>query len=45
MAQYDTGTNTIMDNPAGNSSSVTSMAGIAASYADIKNTTIPLPSF
>ena len=45
VAQNNTGTNTITDNPAANSSSVTSMAGIEASYADIKNTTIPVPSF
>jgi hypothetical protein len=37
--------NTITDNPASNSSSVSSMAGIEASYADIKTRTIPLPSF
>ena len=45
VAQNDTGTNTITDNPASNASSVSSMAGIEASYADIKNTAIPLPSF
>ncbi|HVV52374.1 MAG TPA: right-handed parallel beta-helix repeat-containing protein [Polyangia bacterium] len=45
VAQNDTGTNTITDNPASNASSVTSMAGIEASYADIKTTTIPVPSF
>jgi hypothetical protein len=45
VAQNNTGTNTITDNPASNSSSVISMAGIEASYADIKTTTIPLPSF
>jgi len=45
VAQNNTGTNTITDNPASNASSVTSMAGIEASYADIKTTTIPVPSF
>ncbi|HEY5373689.1 MAG TPA: right-handed parallel beta-helix repeat-containing protein [Polyangiaceae bacterium] len=45
VAQNNTGTNTITDNPASNSSSVSSMAGIEASYADIKNTAIPLPTF
>ena len=45
VAQNNTGTNTVTDNPASNSSSVSSMAGIEASYADIKNTAIPLPSF
>jgi hypothetical protein len=45
VVQNDTGTNTITDNPTSNSSSVTSMAGIEAAYADIKNTTIPRPSF
>jgi hypothetical protein len=45
VAQNDTGANTITDNPAANSSSISSMAGIEASYADIKNTAIPLPTF
>jgi hypothetical protein len=45
VAQNNTGTNTITDNPASNSSSVTSMAGIEASYADIKTTVIPVASF
>jgi len=45
VAQNNTGSNTITDNPASNSSSVTSMAGIEATYADIKTTTIPVPSF
>ena len=45
VAQNNTGTNTITDNPASNASSVTSMAGIEATYADIKTTTIPVPSF
>ena len=45
VAQNNTGTNTITDNPASNSSSVISMAGIEATYADIKTTTIPVPSF
>ncbi len=45
VAQNNTGTNTVTDNPASNSSSVISTAGIEASYADIKNTAIPLPSF
>ena len=45
VAQNNTGTNTITDNPASNSSSVISMAGIETTYADIKTTTIPVPSF
>ncbi len=45
VAQNNTGTNTVTDNPASNSSSVISMAGIEATYADIKTTTIPVPSF
>ena len=45
VAQNNTGTNTVTDNPASNSSSVISTAGIEASYADIKTTTIPVPSF
>ena len=45
VAQNDTGANTITDNPAANSSSISSMAGIEGSYADIKNTAIPLPTF
>ncbi len=45
VAQNNTGTNTVTDNPASNSSSVISTAGIEASYADIKNTAIPLPTF
>jgi hypothetical protein len=45
VVQNHTGTNTITDTPASNSSSVNSMAGIEATYADIKNTTIPVPSF
>ena len=45
VAQNDTGTNTITDNPASSSSSVSSMAGIEASYADIKNTAIPRATF
>ncbi len=45
VAQNNTGTNTITDNPASNASSVSSMAGIEATYADIKTTTIPVPSF
>ena len=39
------GGNTLTDNPTTNPQSVTSMAGIEASYADIKNTTIPAASF
>jgi len=45
VAQNNTGTNTITDNPTSNSSSVISMAGIEAAYADIKTLTIPVPSF
>jgi hypothetical protein len=45
VAQNNTGTNTVTDNPASNSSSVISTAGIEATYADIKTTTIPVPSF
>jgi hypothetical protein len=45
VAQNQTGQNTITDTPAANSQSVSSMAGIEAAYADIKNVTIPLPSF
>ena len=45
VAQNNTGSNTITDNPTSNSSSVISMAGIEATYADIKTTTIPVPSF
>ena len=45
VAQNNTGSNTITDNPTSNSSSVISMAGIEAAYADIKTTTIPVPSF
>ena len=45
VAQNHTGTNTITDTPASNPTSVSSMAGIEAAYADIKNTTIPVPSF
>ena len=36
---------TTTDTPAANPQSVNSMAGIEAAYADIKNLTIPLPSF
>jgi hypothetical protein len=45
VAQNNTGQNTITDTPASNPSSVNSMAGIEAAYADIKNLTIPTPSF
>ena len=45
VAQNNTGSNTITDNPTSNSSSVISVAGIEATYADIKTTTIPVPSF
>ena len=45
VAQNQTGTNTITDTPASNPSSVNSMAGIESTYADIKNLTIPVPSF
>jgi hypothetical protein len=39
------GPSTGPDTPTTNPQSVTSMAGIEASYADIKNTTIPAASF
>jgi hypothetical protein len=45
VAQNNTGQNTITDTPASNPSSVNSMAGIEAAYADIKNLTVPTPSF
>jgi len=45
MNQVQAGANTITDTPAANPSSVMSMAGIEAAYADIKTLTIPLPSF
>ena len=45
VAQNQAGTNTITDTPAANPQSVLSMAGIEAAYADIKNLTIPTPSF
>jgi hypothetical protein len=45
VAQNAAGTNTITDTPAANPQSVMSMAGIEAAYADIKNLTIPVPSF
>ena len=45
VAQNQTGQNTITDTPASNPSSVTSMAGIEAAYADIKTLTIPVPIF
>jgi hypothetical protein len=45
VAQNRTGQNTITDTPASNPQSVNSMAGIDAAYADIKNLTIPKPSF
>jgi hypothetical protein len=45
VVQNQTGTNTIADTPASNPTSVNSMAGIEASYADIKTTTIRVPSF
>ena len=45
VAQNAAGTNTITDTPAANPQSVNSMAGIEAAYADVKNLTIPLPSF
>ena len=45
VVQNQTGQNTITDNPTTNPQSVTSMAGIEASYADIKTTTIPAASF
>jgi hypothetical protein len=45
VAQNQTGTNTITDTPAANPQSVNSMAGIESAYADIKNLTIPVPSF
>ncbi len=43
VVQNQTGTNTITDTPASNPTSVNSMAGIEASYAGIKTTTIPVP--
>ena len=45
VAQNRTGQNTITDTPAANPQSVNSMAGIEAAYADIRNATIPIPSF
>jgi hypothetical protein len=45
VAQNRTGTNTITDTPAANPQSVNAMAGIEAGYADIKNLTVPIPSF
>ena len=45
VVQNQTGQNTITDTPAGNAQSISSMAGIEASYADIKNTASPLASF
>jgi GH141 insertion domain len=45
VAQNQAGANTITDTPAANPQSVMSMAGIEAAYADIKNLTIPTPSF
>jgi hypothetical protein len=45
VVQNQTGTNTITDTPASNPTSVNAVAGIEASYADIKTTTIPVPSF
>ena len=45
VAQNQTGQNTITDTPASNPQSVMPMAGIEASYADIKNPTIPVASF
>ena len=45
MAQNQTGQNTITDTPAANPQSVNTMAGIEATYADIKTLTIPIPSF
>jgi GH141 insertion domain len=45
VAQNQAGANTISDTPAANPQSVMSMAGIEAAYADIKNLTIPIPSF
>jgi hypothetical protein len=45
VVQNQTGTNTIADTPASNPTFVNSMAGIEASYADIKTTTIRVPSF
>ena len=45
VAQNQAGANTISDTPAANPQSVMSMAGIEAAYADIKNLTVPVPSF
>jgi len=45
VVQNQNGSNTITDTPASNPTSVNAMAGIEASYADIKTTTIPVPSF
>ena len=45
VVQNQTGQNTITDTPAGNSTSVSSTAGIESAYADIKNSAIPLATF
>jgi hypothetical protein len=45
VAQNQTGQNTITDTPASNPSSGKTMAGVETAYADIKNLTIPVPSF
>jgi hypothetical protein len=45
VAQNQTGQNTITDTPTTNPQSLTSMAGIEASYADIKTIAIPAASF
>src|SRR5665213_572084 len=42
VVQNQNGSNTITDTPASNPTSVNAMAGIEASYADIKTTTISL---
>lgn len=39
------GTDTVSDTPATSSQSIISSAGLEAGYADIKNLTIPVPSF
>ena len=45
VAQNHAGTNTITETPAATPDSVKSVAGIESAYADIKNQTIPVPSF
>jgi hypothetical protein len=45
VAQNQAGQNTITDTPAANPQSVSAMAGIESTYADIKSLTVPIPSF